>query len=709
MASYKEFMEDFGGGAVYALPTTELTPNTFPASFNTAFVPVLGGVIGKRPGFVIKNTLGSAAGSYAVGQAFFLHDDNGTVATHHIGVSNTGFIYDLTGTTTNIPLPTANGEFPDTDLAGTDWTFTQANNCLIGVSGSQAFKLYKKTSVNTVYAAPVGIEPPSAAPTLGTLAAGGMTGDYDIFLTWYNEYTDTESGRSAELNTTLSADNLVLNLSGLAAPAAEVTHVRVWIRKQDLDPGFFRSAAMEYAYNTTSVTLDLSDADINNMFLVAPAVGENAVLPTGVVDTAWHLSRLFAATTREIYYSTIGNPEQFDNEKYELINPRDGQKIVAIFPVNETTLLVLKERSSYLLIGATSTSWEVRGLSNSVGCTSKRSVVEGDGVITWWSQNGPVIWDKSGEPQLIADATIIPLYKDGQIKLNTAANCRAAHDPINHRFLYSLEPVASSTFDTGKWTVAPYSLNLKAWEALAWDLGTVYSFCTGPSSSGEYRVFFAGPNKYVFELTDTAKTDAAQNTTGADLYHTVVTASTTAVTFTSANSIPVSAYNAYAKIIDASTLVVTRVTGTVSGGGSTKTYTFGSALATAPAVGSTIVFDLPVVEFETRAFNGERPYDQKRYLFSYIRYASTGDTPAWFGIRINNLQPPARVWQPILQASGTETFGSTPGAVTGSTLQFQGRIAKVGEEAQMVFIGYYPRSQWYLTSLGLGYTIHYGR
>jgi hypothetical protein len=320
-----------------------------------------------------------------------------------------------------------------------------------------------------------------------------------------------------------------------------------------------------------------------------------------------------------------------------------------------------------------------------------------------------VIWYKSGEPESIADATITPLYKDGQIKLNTAANCRVAHDPINHRFLYTLETVTSSTFATGKWTVAPYSLRLKAWEALAWDLGTVYSFATGKSSTGEYRVFFGGPNKHVYELTDVAKTDAGQNATGVDCYFPILTSSTAAVTFTSANAIPVSAYSAYAKIIDKTTLVVTRTTGTVSGATSAKTFTFGSALATAPTVGSTITFDLPIVELETRAFTGEVPHDKKRYLFTYVRYASTGDTPAWVGIRINNLQTPARVWQPTMTASGSETFGTVPSVISGAEAQFAGRVAKVGEEAQLVFVGYYPAALWYLTSLAVGYTVHYVR
>lgn len=705
----REGMENFGGGAVFALPTTKLPAEAFPVGFNTALSPLFSGGITKRPGFVYKNTLDSAAGSWAAGQAFFVHDDDGSVATHHIAVSNTGYIYDISGTTTNIPLPTTHGEFPDATLAGTTWRFAMANNALFGTSGQQAFKLYKKTGINTVYAAPVGIAPPDAAPTQGTLAAGAMTGDYDFLVTWYNEYTGIESARSAILSLSLTAQNAVLNLSGISAPAAEVTKIRVYVRKQSIDPGFFRDASMEYAYNTTSVTLDLDDTEITNLFLEAPAVNENAVMPDGIVDMKWHLSRMFAATANEIYYSKVARPEQFNLENLEYVNPLDGQKIVALHPVNESTLLVLKERSAYLFVGAVPDSWEVRLLTSSHGCTSKMSVVEGDGYITWWSQNGPVLWDKSGPPQLIADATIIPLHREGQLYLNTSDATRVVHDPINHRFLYSLNLVSGSDFDDGRWTVAPYSLNLKVWEALAWDLGTIYSFVTGPSSSGEYRVFFGGPNKYVFELTDTAKTDAAQNTTGADLYHTITVSSTSAVSFVSTNAVPISAYNAYAKIIDATTMTVTRVTGTISSVGTTRTLTFGSSLSSAPALGSIIVFDLPVMELETRAFIGDALFDQKRYLFTYLRYASNGDTPAKFGIRINNAQPPTRVWSPILTASGTESYGSTPASVSGSENQFSGRVAKVGEEAQLLFIGYYPLTTWYLTALALGYTIHYAR
>lgn len=710
--SRKEGMESFEGGVVYSLPTQELPNNMIPVGFNTAYINTPGGnrVLGKRPGYLYKNTLGSASGSYATGQSFFFHDDTGVVATHHIAVSNTGYIYDIHGTTTNIPLPTANGEFPDATLDGTSWRFAAANNALFGVSGSQAFKVYKKTGVNTVYAAPIGIAAPSAAPTQGTLAAGAMTGDYDFLVTWYNEYTSTESARSAALSLTLTSQNAVLNLAGLAAPAAEVTKIRVYVRKQSLGPGYYRSAAMEYAYTTSSVTLDLTDAAINNMTLTPPDIGDYDVLPPNIIDISWHLSRMFATDGKSLYYSQIGNPEQYNLLNYEFVNPQDGQKIIALHSVNQSTLLVLKERSAYLLVGSTSTEWEVRLLTNSVGCVSKRSVVEGDGVVTWWSHQGPVLWTKAGEPQFISDATIIPLARENQIYLNSADDCKVAHDPVNHRFLYSLKVVAGNTFDDGKWTVAPYSILTGSWEALAWDLGTIHSFCTGPSSAGEYRVFWGAPEKYVFELTDSVKTDAAQNTTGANLYFTMASCTTTAATFTSAVSVPVSAYNAYARIIDIGTMIVTRVTGTVSGGGSTKTFTFSTALASAPTVDSLITFDLPVVEFRTPNFTHGQPYDKKRYLFTYLRYATTGDTPAVVGVFTNNSQTPKRVWQPVLSTASLVAFDqTTPPTVAGAAGQFDGRIATVGEEIQARFIGYYPQTTWWVTSLHVSAVMHYVR
>ena len=321
-----------------------------------------------------------------------------------------------------------------------------------------------------------------------------------------------------------------------------------------------------------------------------------------------------------------------------------------------------------------------------------------------------MVWNKSGEPQSISDATITQLARENQIYLNSADDCKVAHDPVNHRFLYSLKVVTSNTFDDGKWTVAPYSILNSVWESLAWDLGTIYSFCTGPSSAGEYRVFFAGPEKFIFELTDSARTDAAQNTTGADLYHTPTTWSTTAAVFTSTNAVPISAYSPYAKIIDYGTLAVTRVTGTIGSVGTTRTFTFSSPLSTAPTAGSILVFDLPVVELRTPNFTHGQQFDKKRYLFSYLRYATTGDTPGLLGIFINNSQTPTRVWSPNLSTASLVAFDqSTPPTVATAEGQFTGRVASVGEEAQLRFVGYYPRTTWWVTAIHLSAVIHYVR
>jgi hypothetical protein len=63
----------------------------------------------------------------------------------------------------------------------------------------------------------------------------------------------------------------------------------------------------------------------------------------------------------------------------------------------------------------------------------------------------------------------------------------------------------------------------------------------------------------------------------------------------------------------------------------------------------------------------------------------------------------------VLKSATHQDPTQSPPAISGWAYQYSGRVAKVGEEAQLRFIGYYPLCEWSLAGIGLRSTVHYVR
>lgn len=688
--------ENFATGVVTSVPAEKLPDTAFQRAINTAFEPVVGGasVLRPRPGLRFAAEPAAGSGAYVAGMSEFVRFDDGARATHRIGVTSDGKLWDLNDvSSTEIVLPTAAGEFSVGGLDGTRWQFQQAANRLYAVSGAgdnDAFKVYKKDGVNTLYAAPFGINAPGAAPTQGTTVAGDMTGTYQLLTTAYNEDTDTESSPSAILTVTLASNQVTFNRN--FTPDAQATHWRIYILKEGVDSFHWRDAAMQVAVGTSSITLNLTDDDLTDLFIRAPLPHVNDPLPEGVVSLAWHQSRMFAATGDKIYYSNVGNPEQFDPQepvgRWEIANPNDGQLIVAIKVLNETMLAIIKERSAYVLVGDDPSNWTVENVTESLGAYG-RYVVEGDGMIAFWSGEGPAIWTGSGKPQLIANEIIRQYVRQGVLNLaSLTADYPIAFDPVEHRFLFGV-PLTGAAAHL---TVLSWSTVHQAWETSGWDLPTVKSFATMLSTSGEHRVFLSTNEKLVYEIAPRVKTDAAANETGVDLVHTATAVTASTITFNHVGTLPVNPKGSRITVIDPETArvhrsVVTSITGSV-----TRVVALATPFVVEPRAGAIIVLDAPVLEWDSRV--GPKQFLKKRFHRAFMDIATNGDTPVLYAFFKDQATTPARVFQPTLAANITDEFGTTPPTISGAEPNFKGRLGTSGFSWFIRLIGWYPRSNW---------------
>jgi hypothetical protein len=684
------FFRSFEKGVVAHLPATKLTDVASPRAYNTAFRTSEGGTltVGRRPGFretaALTDTLITL-----IAQAWFRYTETGTTTIHHIGVGSDGSLWELSSSgSTELTIPTGLGEFASATIGSVaeGVRFVQMNNVLLGfVRGGRNFKIYRLVGGSTLYVGTVGLPTPSA-PTFNATAAGVMTGTIDVYCTWYNSRTDTESSPSATLSQAVTANSLTVNLP--TVEPTEVDKIRVYMRKQELQTKFRRNAAMELASGTATITLNYTDSQLNQMTLSGPPTDTAFNQPpTGIRDACVHLSRVFLTDGSRFYYSRSGNGEQYDSLAEETANPDDGQLIMGLLSLTEETLGLFKERSIVGMAGQTPTSWSFDTLVPTLGCISTASLVEGDGKIGFWSEQGPCAWDKASPPRVLTDLTLKPLVDRGLVLLNRRDQCKAAFDSVNHRFLFTLDRT-----DSSPWTIAPWSTVHQVWEAIAWDLGTVLSLTTGPSSSSEERVFFS--TSYVaYEMASRLYRDNATEAS-TDAYRTVVSGTVAAVVLSS-GAPSVNARGSIARLIDVSGLEVHRSTYALVG--TTLTWTTPSSFA--PAAGDLVLFDGPVAEWDTvDSIAGSFERD-KRFGQTYADVWTDGDTPILVGASIAGQTGKTQVWATTIARNNKDVARAGP-TLTAPQLSHKRWLGRRARWIRLSFVGWYPLTDWQLSMLG---------
>jgi hypothetical protein len=702
-----EAFEDFATGVISSVPADKIPDTAFARAFNSSFLPAVGGsrVLRPRPGLRFSAQPAATAGAYTAGLAGWTMFDGDARNEHRISVQSDGSLWN---DETQIVLPTGGADFADSALDGTRWQFMEANNRLFGVSGAgddDAFKLYRKTGISTVYAAPFGIAKPVNAPTQNTTAAGSMTGTYDFLVTYYNEHTGTESSPSDAFSVVLATNNITLNRNNSGYPV-EVTHWRLYLRKQSTQTSYWRDETMEYAIATGTALIDVADADLANLITAAPREGENDPCPPGTIAICWHLSRAFATDGKDLYYSKPGNPEQFDYvARKELVNPDDGQKLVAVRPIGKKALALIKERSIYVLLGDDPETWEIPDpVSPTMGAYS-RDVTEGDGMWAGWGEHGPWVWSGQGEPTLVANEVMGRYVEQGVLTTaSLTTDYPVEWDSVGHRFLFAMPTTGAAA----QWTVLPFNTLTKSWESGGWDLPSVRCLATMPSTSGGRRVFVGTNEKCVYELVPECRTDGAANETGADLVHTATAVTASTVAFAFSSTVPVNPRGSIVRVIDPVNLrvhrsVVTSITGTT-----TKTCTLTTDFPTGqvPAAGAIVVFDMPVLEWDSR--RAAKRWVKKRFHRAFLELETNGDTPMLLGIykHSEDADEPdelTRAYSLIVKRNKRDEFSAAavPPTITDAEGNIKERIGRSGFAWWARVIGWYPLSRWSLSRVAV--------
>jgi len=550
----------------------------------------------------------------------------------------------------------------------------------------------------------VGILRPGAAPVLASEAVGDpkMQGDYEIALSYYNSASKHESSLSDYASVTLAV------LAGIhvtwpgGVPDPQITHVRVHIRKPAITSQF--TQASEVLVAVGEAHLNLSDSDLNNLIVLSPNTVENDPPPTTAKGPVWHLSRVFVHDDVNIYWSKRGKPEAFHPDDYEPVNADDGQKIVGLVQFTDARLVVFKDNSIYEWVGDNVASMSLRVVSPSVGCTSIRSARVVDGILYWWSKQGPMAWSGTGEPEPIGVTTILPTIDQDALEYLRLGQVVSGVDYLRGRLVWAL-PEKGYLNNT---LLLPFNYRFKCWEASRWDLFDVCSMAEGEDTSGNQWVYLTDYLGRVFEFWN-ADVDGLTLVDGLGdpytLWGKVSSATDTKVTMDGAN-FDISLANGALRDFY---LYMIAPNGTVQRrkilSNTATEITVTTAFDAVPTSEYVFVVSSPIFEWDTKWSNSGDSFTTKRYNVLQADALSSGGTIAYLHFFTKfDLGLPVRSYYLNCEGLGAvfdvDKFDE---AVFGSEgiSRLRQHIGRVGEVYRVRVMQYEPNRQFLLLGLSV--------
>lgn len=344
-----------------------------------------------------------------------------------------------------------------------------------------------------------GFTPPDAPSVTDSGVGGNPSGDYEFALLYSNETTGNQSslGEIASINSTGNT----ISISWVTPPDAQVTHVKVAVRKASLGPDFFiltedivtldtqPDENLGFPILTTSITFNATDEELLDLLIVAPDEVENTKAPvlTAIEAHKYRLFGVVADDPQKLIYSKLNEVEAFHPDNYEYVGKGDGDPIVALQSRREG-LLILKRRSIWLLEGDSPADWSLKRISEGVGCVSVRAIQTFNNVSYWWCPaQGPVRWNGEGPVEPLANPSLLPTVQDILSTTDTTP-ANVVIDTFQQHVLFII-PGALQTKNT---IILPYLITNGAWMSEFWDPFDISAATTIPKLGGVDEVYMGG-------------------------------------------------------------------------------------------------------------------------------------------------------------------------------------------------------------------------
>lgn len=319
-----------------------------------------------------------------------------------------------------------------------------------------------------------GIKPPVVEPILvGTSSGSGlMNGDgYKYRFTYYSQLLGLESSASEPTPASTQPDEPIVTLNAARdwnQFDSNATHVRLYrLNDTDSETKYSRSRQTPIPIDNESGLIELVDRtpDGNQSTtlnipqqLLARSDGTTLTdvavnnPPPKAVLLAWRQERMFYVTenSTRLWFSASGIPDYVSPFDFVEVGRGDGQAIRAILPFREQ-LVILKDRSLWVLVGESRGTFQVQRMSDRVGCSSHRAVAEADdGLLYFAGELGIHRWNGQFPEDLhygIRDT----YYGLNQDRLKHMA---LAVDPEDQRIVLSVTQTGQTEQD--RWLVLNY-------------------------------------------------------------------------------------------------------------------------------------------------------------------------------------------------------------------------------------------------------------
>jgi hypothetical protein len=465
-----------------------------------------------------SNTSDSAGPAIAAG-ALYPYLTGGSKIHYNIVVLENGDVHlvlddgsstDLAPTASFVGSLTTDLELPD---------FAVMNNRMFIQDGLGGRMSIKGTSEVNWGVSPV----TGLAATVG--AAGGMTGDYDVKVTAWDDTIGAESDLTAKASVTLTADKLTVTVDSVAVGLTNM-HFRVYVQKATLGAGYYRvSTGTGYvggsvdgyplfsASPTVSTTIDISDADFTALVIKAPTEGANGVPDAESKFVAVYQRRLFIADTEGVWWSELDSPDNFNVNSYEPIKSRDprGGDITAM-KVHGGVLHIFTETARITLTGETDVAgWQWDTADPDMGCVGVRAVSTYAGRMFWWDrEHGPVLMDGDGNVTQIGNEFIGENISTADAVAGSSLHLTAVAGG-DMRVLFAI-PELGKTRLTKQLS---FHSEMNRWESTRWDPmdGCIFA---GMTSSKEPTLYLGNYNGQLFRMlkgdNDGVRTGTASGT-----------------------------------------------------------------------------------------------------------------------------------------------------------------------------------------------------
>jgi hypothetical protein len=654
---------NFSDGVITAAEPDLLPLTASPRGKNSALTRISPGtaVVGIRKGISVLNATAITGSPAIIGQIEFNYYASGAYTPYHLLVSSGGRLDYHDAETTTAVWDSGDATPFSSSTSPYYWpSFAIANNMAFICNGrsTENQKAYIESASRKVR--PWGITRPTVGTMAGAVgAAGSHNGTYELRVTFRNTRTGHESSASDTASATVVATNDSIDWSNIPVSSdAQVDQRRLWVRNTATQANFYLAGTVDNNSGTTATT-NVADTAL---VVVAPDTAENDP-PATLSVCCWHQNRMFGFgpdNPNHLLYSKLGNPEAFDPDNYEYVNPQDGQRGIGLHSAHGI-LIIFKEESTWALIGDDPSSWELRLLFADTGCVSARTITTVNGLTYWWSEEGPMAWDGSaGTPRaigrgLLAEA-IDPTAHDDDL-----SGALAFADPENSRVLFAL-PGAAQTRNT---LIRPFNYLLQRWDADTWEIIDIASAAPVTHTDGTAQIEIGSYSGQLFEWWD-SYTDGVPSgtTTGMPTASTNTTLTDSGATFlTTGNGL----IDRYVYVLSAAGVIqrrrITANTGTE--------LTISSAWTVNPNTTYTYVVGGIDFQFDLSEHDFGQAFHRKRLRHFFLLTKVEAATTAYVDMFLNAATTPHRTWSVTL-APGGALYGS---AVFGSSTYGSGRPA----------------------------------